>query len=200
MKDRWGYIQQVIELNGRVEQRLEQSVIAALVLTGTSATDDAKIFEIINTGGTRLTAAEVLSANPQWSRELKNPHADLIADAKDLYATMGIRAADGVARWDVAATLLSRISARPVFGSLDGKTPKDDTRQFERKPLSGSSSSPGGIGTRSPKTPSRNSPPNRARFLGRLASLRSLYRMRSELRANRNTFSSGPHGTYPSST
>jgi hypothetical protein len=59
VESRWGTISKAIVLVRQIEHRLEQGVIAALVLTGTKASDDAKIFEIINTGGTKLTAAEV---------------------------------------------------------------------------------------------------------------------------------------------
>lgn len=130
---RWGTIQQAIDLNRRVELRLEQSVIAALVLTGTTASEDAKIFEIINTGGTKLTAAEVLSASPQWSTSIEDPNPKLVADAEDLYSAMGIEPASGAVRWDVAATLLARLSIPEALGTLTGPTPRNDTRLFERR-------------------------------------------------------------------
>jgi len=129
----WGLIRSAIDLNRRIEQRLEQSVIAALVLTGTTASEDAKIFEIINTGGTKLTAAEVLSASPQWNTKVVDPNDTLLIDAKDLYVAMGIQDEDDAVRWDVPATLLSRLLVPDVLGSLLGKTPRNDTRRFERR-------------------------------------------------------------------
>jgi hypothetical protein len=129
----WGTISAAIRMNSQIETRLEQTVVAALVLTGTSASDDAKIFEIINTGGTKLTAAEVLSAAPQWRRPVDNPNSKLIADATDLYDAMGVEPAQGAVRWDVPATMLSRLESSGILGSVTGPTPRNDTRRFERR-------------------------------------------------------------------
>ena len=129
----WGTIAAAVRLNGEVETRLEQTVIAALVLTGTTASEDAKIFEIINTGGTKLTAAEVLSAAPQWRAAIVEPNSQLLGDAADLYDSMGVEPAVGAVRWDVPATLLSRLDSRAVLGRLTGPTPRNDTRRFERR-------------------------------------------------------------------
>jgi hypothetical protein len=129
----WGTISAAIRLNGQVESRLEQTVIAALVLNATTASEDAKIFEIINTGGTKLTAAEVLSATHQWRVTIPEPNSRLLGDAADLYDAMGVEPADGAVRWDVPATILSRLDSPAVLGRLTGPTPRTDTRRFERR-------------------------------------------------------------------
>lgn len=133
IKHHWGTIQDAISVVSDVEHRLERSVIPALVLSGTRASDDAKIFEIINTGGTKLTAAEVLSANPLWNQVIRDPHPALIADSKALYEAMGISYPGSVYRWDAGATLLSRVSAPGVFGDLGRPLPNEDVRRFERR-------------------------------------------------------------------
>lgn len=38
-----------------------------------TSTDSQKIFNLINTGGTQLTASEILSAKPKWNAPIKPP-------------------------------------------------------------------------------------------------------------------------------
>jgi len=76
------------------------------------SSDEMKIFEIINTGGQRLSNAQVRSAKEQWNRPVENILAsDNISDyTKKLYKAYELTAADEFVTWDFAATFTDRLT------------------------------------------------------------------------------------------
>ncbi|MEY3880607.1 MAG: hypothetical protein RIQ94_1403 [Pseudomonadota bacterium] len=85
--------------------------------------DAQKIFNIINTGGTQLTAVEVSSAKPSWNIEIKNPSTKQSEETKKLYERIGVVSVNNVVIWDVPATLLNRLeNAEFLFNKIDNKS------------------------------------------------------------------------------
>lgn len=113
----WEKMRDRIRILDRIQDLVIQSTIGLIEVNDISATDSQKIFNIINSKGTALTAVEVLSAKPSWNLPVKNPTGPQI-DAKDqLYKGIGITY-DGIVKWDLPATLLQRLVDFETFISL----------------------------------------------------------------------------------
>jgi hypothetical protein len=97
-----------MKLFDKLDANLMKLNIGVIELDSISTTDQQKIFNIINTGGTQLTAAEILSAKPNWNRRIENPSDELLQYTKKLYSKIGIPN-EGVVKWDVPATFNERI-------------------------------------------------------------------------------------------
>lgn len=116
----WSTISSTIDALALIDDALRSSKIGYLEINDCAAHDEKKIFEIINSAGTQLTAVEILSAKPAWNRPIEDPATALVTDTAALYETMGIRLAEDappVVRWDEAATLLDRLDTVPLLGS-----------------------------------------------------------------------------------
>ena len=131
IENRWEQILLRINLVDQIDQTLNSAKIGIIEVNGISSSDSQKIFNIINSEGVKLTAAEVLSASASWNKRINNPSEELLNSAKELYGQMSIKVQDAV-KWDIPATLLSRIGENPIFKSLswDSKTKK---AEFEKK-------------------------------------------------------------------
>lgn len=116
----WSTIDNAIAALSAIDDALRSAKIGYLEINDCAAHDEKKIFEIINSAGTQLTAVEILSSKPAWNRPIEEPTPALVSDAKALYDTMGIKLAEDasdVVRWDEAATLLDRLETVPLLGS-----------------------------------------------------------------------------------
>ena len=114
----WDYIKSSIELIARSEKIFEDARIGIITLTNVSPLDAQNIFSRINRGGTQLKAEELLSAKPFWNELVHNVNSDTLTLVKDMYKNLGVEEPDGVVRWDLAATLISRIDKkRLIFDS-----------------------------------------------------------------------------------
>lgn len=101
--------------------------IGIIRLTNASPLDAQNIFSRINGGGTKLKAEELLSAKPYWNKPIINPSASLREAVKKLYSNLGIHTIDNVCRWDVAATLISRIhNQKLIFDSYEEAKAKNE--------------------------------------------------------------------------
>jgi hypothetical protein len=105
---KWERILKIMKLFDKLDANLMKLNIGVIELDSISTTDQQKIFNIINTGGTQLTAAEILSAKPNWNRRIENPSDELLQYTKKLYSKIGIPN-EGVVKWDVPATFNERI-------------------------------------------------------------------------------------------
>lgn len=127
---RWNVITESFRLLELLEKRMQDSQIGYLEIRKCTANDEKKIFEIINTKGTPLTAAEILSARPAWNKEIDQPHPIVVENVLALYEEMALPLDDDtVRRWDVAATLLDRIES----GFVLGQPLPFSSRNFEKK-------------------------------------------------------------------
>jgi Protein of unknown function DUF262 len=84
----WDNIVDRIELLDKIDNLLLNSKIGLIEVKDINTADGQKIFNIINSEGTQLTAVEILSAKPSWNREIKNPNSILIKEAKILYESI----------------------------------------------------------------------------------------------------------------
>jgi hypothetical protein len=130
VRSRWPYIRQVLSAAADLEARLGRRDIGKIVIETDDADDEKKIFELINSAGTPLTAVEILSARPDWSAKVTNPATAVSVAATNLIEQMGTGkpgARRDVRKWDVAASILDRVDLSLVFGD-----PARGARAFER--------------------------------------------------------------------
>ena len=104
-----------------VDSVLNNTFLAVISVEDASSTDEQKIFNLINSNGTPLTAAEVLSAKPSWnkpvgylSNEIKEA---IVALYKDRLENDDIDSSKCV-RWDLPACLPSLLKNFEVFFPL----------------------------------------------------------------------------------
>jgi hypothetical protein len=124
----WPKIIDRIELIDKIDNLLLNSKIGLIEVKDISTADGQKIFNIINSEGTQLTAVEILSAKPSWTKQIKNPNPELVLAAKNLYSRIQIKN-DNVVRWDIPATFIDRLEdSSYIFRKFsDAKT------DFEKK-------------------------------------------------------------------
>ncbi len=126
----WKDISKRIELVDKIDSIYMNSKIGLIEVKNLSSTDAQKIFNIINSEGTRLTAVEILSAKPGWNIKISIPSPELVEKTKELYKTIGI-VPQGFVRWDAAATFIERVDSgtRKLFF----KKFSDSKSDFEKK-------------------------------------------------------------------
>lgn len=118
----WGTIRGTIDALAVIDDSLRAAKVGYLEINDCAAHDEKKIFEIINSAGTQLTAVEILSAKPAWNIPIAEPTSKLETDTAVLYRDMGIELppeAPSVVRWDEAATFVDRVDVSPLLGSHD---------------------------------------------------------------------------------
>lgn len=113
---RWRRMESVFSALDSIDKRLQEAKIGYLEIRDCSANEERKIFVIINSAGTPLTAAEILSAKPAWNKLVENPDPTIILQKEAMYREAGIPIPDTTVRWDTAATLFSRLRASLVIG------------------------------------------------------------------------------------
>ena len=118
IESRWDRLHAAMTAIEAIDRRLQESQIGYLEIRDTSASDERKIFEIINTAGTPLTAAEILSAKSSWNVEVEEPAQQIERDVERLYKSMKIPHDGKVVRWDIAATLRDRLDIPAILGDL----------------------------------------------------------------------------------
>ncbi|HEX8177257.1 MAG TPA: DUF262 domain-containing protein [Pyrinomonadaceae bacterium] len=111
----WTKIIERIEVLEKIRNILIQSKIGLIEIKNIPLSDAQKIFNIINSKGTKLNAVEILSAKPSWNLPVKNPSQAQIDVTDSLYKQIGVNN-DKVVKWDLPATLLRRLeNFRPFF-------------------------------------------------------------------------------------
>ena len=118
----WDDIKNSFEVIDKVESVLRSSRIGIIEITHASNLDAQNMFSLVNTGGTLLTAEEILSAKPFWNKIVENPSNATVGAVDELYKELKVVQPDDVVRWDLCATLLSRIDRD---GLIFDKTSKD---------------------------------------------------------------------------
>jgi hypothetical protein len=96
----------VIDLFKTIDNIFQEESIAAITTYGITATDSQKIFNLINTGGTQLSASEILSSRPKWNIEVKNLDSDTQNNIKKLYSKDLSIKTDNFVKWDIPASLV----------------------------------------------------------------------------------------------
>lgn len=114
----WKYIKSSVDLISRSEKIFEEARIGIITLTNVSPLDAQNIFSRVNRGGTQLKAEELLSAKPYWNELVNSCNSETTALVKNMYKNLGVEEPNGVVRWDLAATLISRLDKkRLIFDS-----------------------------------------------------------------------------------
>ena len=130
----WDYFEKCFDTIRKTDEIIINARIGLIRLIDASPLDAQNIFSLVNGGGAPLTAEELLSARPFWNAEIKNPTDEIKATAKDLYKFLGISVPSNVVRWDVCATLLSRIDrSNLIFTKIDFTDPKTTQSMFTKK-------------------------------------------------------------------
>ena len=118
----WNDIKEAFEVIDLVNNVLSNSRIGIIEITNATDLDAQNMFSLVNTGGTKLTAEEILSAKPLWNRPVINPSRECKKAVDDLYTTLKVEQQDNVVRWDLCATLMSRIDKdHVIFNKFDSK-------------------------------------------------------------------------------
>lgn len=131
VKQNWEKVIARINLVDRIEGILGSSKIGLIEVKNIAPADSQKIFNIINSEGVKLTAAEILSAKPHWNKLIKNPVSEALEATKILYKNMGMSQND-VVRWDIPATLLGRLGNNVIYKNLSWDS-KNQKAEFEKK-------------------------------------------------------------------
>lgn len=126
----WTAIVERIEILRGIDRVLSDAYIGVIEVKNMTSTDHQKIFNLINSQGEPLKAVEILSSKVKWSKMLKNPSANAVSATASLYKAMNIENADGVTRWDLAATFLKRLGPNFVFESFDSSKPNDFVKEL----------------------------------------------------------------------
>jgi hypothetical protein len=109
-------LKKIIEVYTKLNDLFSNGSIGTIEIREIKDHDAQKIFNLINTGGTKLTAAEILAARPIWNKFVVNPSNELIQAKNELYKQKAMTITpEGVTIWDVAATFIDRIKNMDLF-------------------------------------------------------------------------------------
>lgn len=96
----------IIDCFDKIDAIFLNRKIAIIETHDITSTDSQKIFNLINTGGTKLTASEILSAKPKWNTEIKAPSSKFEIAIEKLYGKLDLGNSgkvDHTVKWDVPA-------------------------------------------------------------------------------------------------
>ncbi len=108
MNDTWDEQQlTVIKFYEIVDRIFQNRSIGFIETSDITATDSQKIFNLINTGGTKLTSSEILSAKPKWNSGLPPVSQQFRSSIVSLYneLTLDVADPDHPVKWDIPASL-----------------------------------------------------------------------------------------------
>lgn len=128
IKRTWDSIFERIDILDKIVTLYTNSKIGLIEVKDLKSTDSQKIFNIINSKGTTLTAVEILSAKPSWNKLIKSPTEKQKRETNKLYETIGVKN-EGVVKWDLAATILDRLDNSRLFF----KSFYENKSDFEKK-------------------------------------------------------------------
>lgn len=106
---RWDEISNSMVTINETEKIFAEARIGIIWLTNASPLDAQNIFSRINKGGTQLKAEELLSAKPYWNVEVQEKEHEVRELVAAMYATLDVSKPEAIVRWDLCATLISRI-------------------------------------------------------------------------------------------
>lgn len=122
VEQNWEDLSNSVELIHKAENIIKRARIGVITLTNVSQLDALNIFSRINSGGTLLKAEELLSAKPFWNYEVYHNDPQVRTNIENLYKRLKVEPEKNIVRWDIAATLLSRIKDKALFfESYDGE-------------------------------------------------------------------------------
>lgn len=110
----WEKIIERIDILDKITNIYLNSKIGLIEVKNLSSVDSQKIFNIINSKGTKLSAVEILSAKPSWNVVIENLSPLQIDAVTQLYNQINVPYTD-IVKWDLPATLLSRLEDSGFF-------------------------------------------------------------------------------------
>lgn len=126
VRNNWNDIFSSIMVISSAEKVFSDVRIGIIRLTNATPLDAQNIFSRINKGGTQLKAEELLSAKPYWNRDVTITDINLINRVKGMYSKLDIPFPGSIVRWDLAATLISRIrDGDLVFDSYNSEEQRE---------------------------------------------------------------------------
>lgn len=104
-----------------VDRIFTDRTIGFIETSNITSTDSQKIFNLINTGGTKLTSSEILSAKPKWNQTLKIVSTSFYLPTKRLYdgLELGNVGESKTVKWDIPASLTYYLGNDNAPGGLD---------------------------------------------------------------------------------
>ena len=119
----WESIFERIDILDKVNNLYMNSKIGLIEVKNLRSVDAQKIFNIINSEGTKLSAVEILSAKPSWNIPITNATQKQIDITKKLYSKINVVNND-VVKWDLSATFISRLENKELLfkNFTDSKT------------------------------------------------------------------------------
>lgn len=110
----WHYIIERIDILDKITNIYLNSKIGLIEVKNLSSVDSQKIFNIINSKGTKLSAVEILSAKPSWNVSIDNLNSSQIDTVTQLYSKISVPNKN-IVKWDLPATLLTRMEYSDFF-------------------------------------------------------------------------------------
>lgn len=110
----WNYILARLEILEKIKTLLIAAKIGLIEVKDILITDAQKIFNIINSKGTKLNAVEILSAKPSWNIIMENASAQQKKATADLYKIISVKN-ENVVKWDLPASILLRFNYSNIF-------------------------------------------------------------------------------------
>lgn len=110
----WDNIYARIDILNKIRNILIGAKIGLIEVKNIASTDSQKIFNIINSKGTKLNAVEVLSAKPSWNVIIQNPSQKQKKATNELYNKIEVKY-ENIVKWDLPATFLKVIDNGNTF-------------------------------------------------------------------------------------
>ncbi|MFA7123438.1 MAG: DUF262 domain-containing protein [Candidatus Delongbacteria bacterium] len=125
----WSHILKRMDLIEKIRSLLISAKIGLIEVKDIQLTDSQKIFNIINSKGTKLNAVEILSAKPSWNIRIENPTIDQQRTTNEIYSKIQIKSED-VVKWDISASLMLRLTNANTFFMTFSDTKTDFEKQI----------------------------------------------------------------------
>lgn len=125
----WDKIFERLDILDKINNLYMNSKIGLIEVKNLKSVDAQKIFNIINSEGTKLTAVEILSAKPSWNVLIKNVSEKQSIQVKKLYEKINVQA-NNIVKWDLPATFLSRLDNAKVLFKNFTETTTDSSKKI----------------------------------------------------------------------
>lgn len=112
IQEHWNKIKESINVLVQYKRILKDARIGVIELVNATPLDAQNIFSLVNKGGTPLKAEELLSAKPFWNEIVSDYNNDTKESVKQLYEKLALNCPENVCRWDVVATIISRLEKK----------------------------------------------------------------------------------------
>ena len=129
---KWDDIASSLKVIDKSEKIFTDARIGIIRLKNASPLDAQNIFSRINRGGTQLKAEELLSAKPYWNKSVGNVNIQTKQKIEIMYNNLLIQVPETFVRWDIAATLISRLKDdNLIFKSYEKEKSKNEVSMDE---------------------------------------------------------------------